>query len=151
MAVGGFKRNRGMIYANQDPRKATVYALSERGRSMSLTTRVTLGEFASKDRADIVKVHPAIIKLLEQLEQRFPGKKIIIRSGYRSPAHNKAVGGAPASKHMNGTAVDVVVEGVSVEDLARTAEAWGVGGVGRYPRSGFVHLDVEGQNRRWTL
>ncbi|WYK06195.1 D-Ala-D-Ala carboxypeptidase family metallohydrolase [Cereibacter sphaeroides f. sp. denitrificans] len=45
---------------------------------------------------------------LQALRDR-PGKPLIVRSAYRSPEHNRAVGGAPASKHMQGTAFDIAM------------------------------------------
>ena len=44
---------------------------------------------------------------------------IIINSGYRSPAVNKAVGGVPTSNHLTGCAVDIRVLGM--EHLLRYA------------------------------
>ncbi len=44
---------------------------------------------------------------------------IIVNSGYRSPAVNKAVGGAPTSNHLTGCAVDIRVAGL--EQLLRYA------------------------------
>ena len=76
------------------------------------------------------------------------GKPLIIRSAYRSPEHNRAVGGAPASKHMAGTAFDVAManhDPVAFESAARAA---GFLGFGFYPRSGFMHVDT-GPAREW--
>ena len=36
-------------------------------------------------------------------------KRLIVRSGYRNSEHNRAVGGAGRSKHMNGTAFDIAM------------------------------------------
>ena len=44
---------------------------------------------------------------------------IIINSGYRSPAVNKAVGGVPTSNHLTGCAADIRVAGI--EQLIRYA------------------------------
>ena len=44
---------------------------------------------------------------------------LIINSGYRSAAVNKAVGGAPTSNHLTGCAVDIRVAGL--EQLLRYA------------------------------
>ncbi|MBW6496278.1 MAG: DUF882 domain-containing protein [Burkholderiaceae bacterium] len=76
------------------------------------------------------------------------GKPMLVLSGYRSPAHNKAVGGAPASKHMDGTAFDIAManhDPVAFEAAARKA---GFLGFGFYPRSGFMHIDL-GPAREW--
>ena len=49
---------------------------------------------------------------LERLRQRYNNTPIIINSGYRSPAVNKAVGGAPNSNHLTGCAVDIRCLGI---------------------------------------
>lgn len=76
------------------------------------------------------------------------GKPMLVLSGYRSPAHNRAVGGAPASKHMDGTAFDISManhDPLAFEAAARKA---GFLGFGFYPRSGFMHIDL-GPAREW--
>jgi len=68
--------------------------------------------------------------------------------GYRSPAHNKAIGGRQFSQHMQGRAADIKAGGaVSAEKLHATiARLWAngklprLGGLGLYPT--FVHVDV---------
>ena len=47
------------------------------------------------------------------------GGGVIINSGYRSPAVNKAVGGVPSSNHLTGCAVDIHV--IGIEQLIRYA------------------------------
>ena len=74
-------------------------------------------------------------------------------SGYRSPATNamlaaRSGGVGKRSFHMRGMAIDVSLPGHSVADLRRAALALRAGGVGYYPRSGFVHVDV-GRVRSW--
>lgn len=54
--------------------------------------------------------------VLDPLRERL-GKPIIVTSGYRSPALNRAVGGATTSQHTRGEAVDFVVGGGSRSDL----------------------------------
>jgi len=46
-------------------------------------------------------------------------KPLFVTSGYRSLQLNTAVGGSPHSDHMVGNAADIVVPGVSVQDVAR--------------------------------
>jgi zinc D-Ala-D-Ala carboxypeptidase len=50
---------------------------------------------------------PALDKL-QALRDRL-GKPLIVRSAYRSPEHNRAVGGATRSKHMEGAAFDIAM------------------------------------------
>jgi uncharacterized protein YcbK (DUF882 family) len=74
-------------------------------------------------------------------------------SGYRSPASNAALhanssGVATRSLHMQGMAMDIRIPGVSLARLRDTALALGRGGVGYYPGSDFVHVDV-GKVRHW--
>ncbi len=67
---------------------------------------------------------------------------------YRSPSHNRAVGGAPASKHMLGTAFDIAMSNHDPVAFAEAARAVGFLGFGTYPRSGFMHIDL-GPARYW--
>jgi uncharacterized protein YcbK (DUF882 family) len=74
-------------------------------------------------------------------------------SGYRSPATNAMLrsnsgGVARNSLHMKGQAADVRLKSRSVGQMARAAEACASGGVGRYSRSNFVHMDC-GPVRHW--
>jgi uncharacterized protein YcbK (DUF882 family) len=76
-----------------------------------------------------------------------------IVSGYRSPQTNAKLrkikrGVAKNSLHMYGKAVDIRVPSYSTKALKLTAMDLRAGGVGYYPRSGFVHLDV-GEVRHW--
>jgi uncharacterized protein YcbK (DUF882 family) len=78
---------------------------------------------------------------------------IQVISGYRSPETNAALhahsaGVAEHSLHMEGEAMDVRIEGVDLARLRDTAWSLQRGGVGFYPRSQFVHMDV-GRVRRW--
>ena len=73
---------------------------------------------------------------------------LIIRSAYRSPEHNRTVGGAMASKHMAGIAFDIAMANHDQDTIEAAARAVGFGGFGFYPRSGFMHIDL-GPARSW--
>ena len=101
--------------------------------------------------------HPMDLRLMDLLhdvQSRLQSDQTIeIISGYRSPATNlhlrEASGGvAKNSFHMRGMAIDVRMDGVTLPHLHNTALALGRGGVGYYPDSQFVHMDV-GPVRRW--
>lgn len=76
------------------------------------------------------------------------GKPLLLTSAYRSPQHNRAVGGAKASKHMEGIAFDVRMENHDPHRFEAAARAAGFSGFGYYPRSGFMHIDT-GPKRSW--
>ena len=76
-----------------------------------------------------------------------------VLSGYRSPTSNAWLasvsrGVAQDSQHINGNAMDIRFPGVPVSRIRAAARSLGMGGVGFYPRSGFVHLDT-GPVRCW--
>ncbi len=92
-------------------------------------------------------INDAALDKLQALRDRL-GKPLIVRSAYRSPEHNRAVGGATRSKHMEGAAFDIAM--ANHDPLAFEAAAREVGflGFGFYPRSGFIHVDL-GPARQW--
>jgi uncharacterized protein YcbK (DUF882 family) len=76
-----------------------------------------------------------------------------VLSAFRSPATNAWLasvsrGVARDSQHMNGNAMDIRFPGVAVFKIRQAARSLQMGGVGFYPRSGFVHLDT-GPIRYW--
>ena len=70
-----------------------------------------------------------------------------INSGYRSPEHNKRVGGARNSFHTRGMAFDVRNGRHKVDELVRLARAIGFRGIGYY-RS-FTHIDTRNYDAEW--
>jgi uncharacterized protein YcbK (DUF882 family) len=78
--------------------------------------------------------------------------RVNLISGYRSPKTNKMLrkgsGVAKKSYHMQGKAIDFNLEGVSLARVRRAALNLKMGGVGYYPRSNFVHIDM-GPVRSW--
>lgn len=76
-----------------------------------------------------------------------------IISGYRSPRTNamlRSRSGAVAqnSYHTKAMAVDLSMSGRTVWEVAKAAKSLGAGGVGKYTRSNFVHVD-SGPVREW--
>ncbi|MBJ6371736.1 YcbK family protein [Sedimentitalea arenosa] len=77
----------------------------------------------------------------------------MLLSGYRSPQTNamlrsRSRGVAKNSLHMQGQAADLRLSSRSVNQMAKAAAACRAGGVGRYSRSNFVHMDC-GVVRTW--
>jgi len=122
-----------------------------------LSPNFTVYEVRCRDGSDVVMIDESLVMLLQCIREHF-GKPITITSGYRTAAHNAAVGGAKSSQHLLGRAADIQVAGVSVEDVAAYAESLlpGWGGVGRYPvkagrTKGWVHVDTRAKKSRWTM
>lgn len=107
------------------------------------------GLLKQTDRVDVACLKPSLVRVLKTVERHY-GKKMIITSGYRSPAHNRRARGAKNSLHMYCAAVDVQIPGVSKWELAKFARSMpGRGGVGTYCHTESVHIDV-GPERDWN-
>ncbi len=109
------------------------------------------GEDADYDLAEF----DLLYDLLGTLGQ--PEATINIICGYRSPETNEylrtrapVTGVAENSQHTLSRAIDISVPGVSTERLRDAALSLGRGGVGYYPSSHFVHVDV-GPVREWAF
>jgi uncharacterized protein YcbK (DUF882 family) len=124
------------------------YSLRDDGPALALSDHFRLIEFACRDGSDAVLVHPALIVMLEAIREAAGGKPVHLTSGYRTPEHNRWVGGSTHSRHVMGMAADITVRGLSVAQTYEVAEGLEPGGLGRY--ISFTHVDVQGRNRRWN-
>lgn len=95
-----------------------------------------------------------VVEYLNRLDNSLGGdNEIHIISGYRSPSYNSRLrsvskGVAKDSLHMKGRAIDLVIPQIGLDRIRQTALALAAGGVGYYPRGGFVHID-SGRFRSW--
>jgi uncharacterized protein YcbK (DUF882 family) len=82
-------------------------------------------------------IDPRLLTLLSHVYDHFGDKPIEIVSGYRNQRKK-------TSNHYKGTASDIRIKGVSPKKIRAFAETLDTGGmgIGLYPRSGFVHIDV---------
>ena len=103
---------------------------------------------------DVFPMNVRLIDLLYDLQHKVKNDRPIeIISGYRSPKTNMMLasysdGVAKNSYHTKGMAIDIRMEGTSLVKIHDTALNMRRGGVGFYPDSQFVHVDV-GPLRRW--
>ena len=99
-------------------------------------------------------IDPALLDILYAIQQNTGSNGVIeIISGYRSPATNsllrtKSSGVAKKSLHMKGQALDIRLSDLKTKDLRDVAVSLGLGGVGYYAESDFVHIDT-GRFRTW--
>jgi uncharacterized protein YcbK (DUF882 family) len=87
---------------------------------------------------------PRLIDLLYQLSQR-TRQRIQVVSGFRAPMFSTA----DLSYHTRGMAADIRIPGMTPLMVRDLAESMGVGGLGYYPTSQFVHVDVRTERARW--
>lgn len=90
------------------------------------------------------RISRRLIRLIAHVSDKFGGRQLRIVSGYRTKSF------VAASKHKKGRALDFSIPGVpnqALRDYLRTLKNVGVG---YYPNSSFVHLDVRGYNAYWV-
>jgi uncharacterized protein YcbK (DUF882 family) len=87
---------------------------------------------------------PRLVELLYRIAQR-THQRILIVSGFRAPMFSTA----DLSYHTRGMAADIRVPGMTPLMVRDLAESMGVGGIGYYPTSQFVHVDVRADRARW--
>jgi len=112
-----------------------------------------LRDFRTGDEAHM---DPALLDLLFEVYQLSGSQgQFEIISAYRSPKTNEMLRGRSAdsgvakhSQHLLGKAIDVRLTDVPIEKIRKVAYGLGLGGVGFYSQSNFVHLDT-GRFRTW--
>ena len=103
---------------------------------------------------DIKPINTRLLDLLYAMKVKLrPRHAFHIISGYRSPRTNALLragngGVAKNSYHIKGKAIDIRVPGCPLSEMHRTAKSLRAGGVGYYPQSDFIHVDV-GPVRFW--
>jgi len=91
----------------------------------------------------VLRLDRGLLVRVQRIAARWPGRSIEILSGYRPRARD-------TSRHHAGRALDMRVRGVSRESLRDFARAFDATGVGYYPNSVFVHVDVREERAYWV-
>jgi uncharacterized protein YcbK (DUF882 family) len=141
----------------RDPRGRAMLSLTtiNRGESLSIPAAADDGGFTSADldrvahllramSGDEHPVDPRTLALVYRIQTHFDAPEIRVVSGYRVPKPGSR------SNHGKGRAVDLVVPGVADEEVARFARQMGFAGVGVYPTSQFVHVDIRPRSYFWV-
>ena len=131
----------------------------KKDKEKSLSKHFKVKEFASTSKnkvySDNVLIESALIDTLEELFLNVNLKisKIIITSGYRTSAHDKAVGGSGNGAHVVGKAADFICYDknnkiISAKKICCALEDMKAKGIG-YISENATHLDMNYRNNRW--
>jgi uncharacterized protein YcbK (DUF882 family) len=138
-----------------DGRPMLVLTTINRGESLAIPARSSEGGFSSVDldrmahllraaTGDEHPVDPRTLGFVYRVQTHFDVPEIRVVSGYRVPKPGSR------SNHGKGRAVDLVVPGIADEEVARFARETGFAGVGVYPTSQFVHVDIRPRSYFWV-
>lgn len=132
----------GSAYADANSGPLSPYAVP--GTADALTVKGT--SFNHPDQK--AGVRPELLGVLDALSAK-TGRQVNVTSGYRSPAHNRRVGGSKASYHVQGKAADIDLGGMNPQQrkyVAANLIKLGVGGLITYTKSpNMLHADMRKQ------
>ena len=117
--------------------------------NLPLSKNFKVREFQCKDGTDEILIDMQLVRYLQQIRD-WAGGSITVSSGYRTPSHNKKVGGSSTSKHMLGKAADIICSTKTPLELAKKAEQLGVPGIEWNPVKHYTHIDTRTGNNWWT-
>ncbi|MEM9741407.1 MAG: D-Ala-D-Ala carboxypeptidase family metallohydrolase [Pseudomonadota bacterium] len=159
----------------------SLLKVSRANQTQRVSEHFTLGELVSHRPAQWPRYLRFSTALLEQLElvtrvleAHDKDGSVRLLSAFRTPDHNRAVGGAPRSRHIYGDAADLIVDadndgamddlnddGVNdrgdidwlIARLQRAGMPIEIGGIGSYETEGqagaFLHIDARGRAADW--
>ena len=135
------------VKTDVDMNTVKVYSARSEGNK-KISTNFHVREYACKDGAELVLIHPKLAEILQKIRTHF-GAPVTITSAFRTETHNKKVGGCTDSQHLFGRAADIKVTGVTPKKVAEYAETLlpNTGGIGIY--SNFTHIDCRQKKARW--
>ena len=126
------------------PDRVTLAASSERGGFSAEDLDRAAHVLRDPRTGNEHPIDPRLLDLVYRVSTHFNAHEVRIISGYRTPRSSRH------SNHAKGRAIDFVVPGASDEEVAKFAREQGFTGVGVYPTSGFVHLDVRERSYFWV-
>jgi LysM repeat protein len=116
------------------------YVIGKGGKVLGHARQAFAKVMATSD-GKTIKIHSRLIRLIAQVSDTFGGRPIRVVSGYRLEST------ARRSRHKTGHALDFSIPGVPNSALRDYVKRFPKVGVGYYPNSTFIHLDVRD---RWT-
>jgi uncharacterized protein YcbK (DUF882 family) len=134
------------LYRVWSRKTATLRVLDTQGRVRPKAIgelRELLRPRLSRKRKD---PHPRLLRLITRVSDHFGGRTLHVISGYRLPGGYTR----DTSRHVAGEAMDFQIPGVPLTELRDYCQHFDHVGVGYYPRTHFVHIDVRRKDARWT-
>ncbi len=126
-----------VLYSVNHGERIRIFPFEEDGTLNEEATIAVQHLLRDKDTNEEHEVHPRLIKLLYRVADAFNAKQINVISGFRASTEDSKEG-----NHTRGAAVDFMIPGVPLGAVAKKVRTFGHTGVGFYPVSGFVHMDV---------
>jgi len=144
----GAPKRRGLVTLHRLSSQLTrrVRVLDGSGRVRRPALRELGRLLRPRESRRIKEPHPRLVRLLAQVSDHFGGRPIHVVSGVRRPGGSTR----DSSRHVAAQAIDFRIPGVPLQTLRDYCARLDHVGVGYYPRSQFVHLDVRRRNARWT-
>ena len=145
----GRPRNPGVVtlYRRALDRRFRVRLVDARGRARPAALRRLQELMRPRDGRPGPPPPPRLIAMLARISDHFGGRTITIVSGYRPEGGYTR----ESSRHTHGHALDIRIQGVPAEALRDYVRAtFSRVGVGYYPRSHFVHVDVRDRDAYWV-
>ncbi|MBN2717189.1 MAG: DUF882 domain-containing protein [Deltaproteobacteria bacterium] len=132
-------------FENINTHKKAELSLITRFGTINVHSRHTLSHILQSDTTveRPILLHPKLLLMLQRIGDRFLGHTLEILSAHRYEGQGEL------SNHSVGRAVDMRVAGISLEDLFEFARTLPSCGIGYYPESNFIHLDVRDQFDMW--
>ena len=144
----GTPKRRGVLTVHRLSASSTrrVRVLDGYGRVRRPALRELGRLLRPRESRRVKEPHPRLVRLLAQVSDHFGGRPIHVVSGVRR------AGGftRETSRHVAAQAIDFRIPGVPLDALRDYCARLDHVGVGYYPHSQFVHLDVRRRNARWT-
>lgn len=141
-----------LLDCDGQPREEARRAISVLARSRALEAPPSEEELAAWRARDedpellaegVRLLHPGLLERLQHIGEQFDPHPIEIVSGYRPESPSR-------SRHHHARALDIVVRGAPREALRDLAVTFPQTGVGWYPNSVFVHVDVREESAYWV-
>jgi len=151
----GIEKTETYLYSEHKLIKAAWNEIDWANMNAYISESFTVGEYLRYDpkripTSDTVKKNAkAIIDEAQKIREAW-GSPLVITSGFRPPAVNRAAGGVSNSQHLNGSAIDIKPANGKIFEFQSWLDARYDKALGYGARKGFVHIDLRPGKIRWN-